>query len=256
MQAHLGLSRHANPALINSQHFPLLLSRLAFLLPPSLSSSRGPFPSLGLTDGVPGHPALLQPLTKLVKRRRCHMANPRAANSTEPRQPPEHQHSRVQVPLSPDLKRKPRSPSPGCSPTRLASLSPVLIRAPKLTDSEPKLILFQSDFVRALFAFKNLSRALSSYRWEKTTGGEVNPRGGPGGAAALGSRLCGLSVGCLSESFYLSRTAGLGCFTSNCPALLFPHSQKHLLLPPTLRALGMLPRGAQKEDVTSSSSWP
>lgn len=56
LQAHLGLSRHANPALINSQHFLLLLSRLAFLLPPSLPSSlscpRGPFPSLGLTDGA------------------------------------------------------------------------------------------------------------------------------------------------------------------------------------------------------------
>lgn len=35
LQAHLGLSRHANPALISSQHFPLLLSRPAFLLPPA-----------------------------------------------------------------------------------------------------------------------------------------------------------------------------------------------------------------------------
>lgn len=43
LQAHLGLSRHANPALISSQHFPLL-SRLAFLLPLLV---RGPFPVLG-----------------------------------------------------------------------------------------------------------------------------------------------------------------------------------------------------------------
>lgn len=33
LQAHLGLSRHGNPVLISLQHFLLLLSRLAFLLP-------------------------------------------------------------------------------------------------------------------------------------------------------------------------------------------------------------------------------
>lgn len=99
LQTHLGLSRHANPALINSQHFPLPLSRLAFLLslPPLV---QGPFPKLGAHGCChkqscprPHRPAaLLQPLTKLVKRR-CPITNPRAANSTEPRQPQEHQHS-------------------------------------------------------------------------------------------------------------------------------------------------------------------
>lgn len=142
LQAHLGLSRHANPALINSQHFPLPLSRLAFLLPPSphpgaLCQAWGSWmvPQAELsqaTQACSSPAALLQLSTKLVKRR-CPMANPRAANSTEPRQPQEHQHSWVQAPLSPALKSKPRSPSPGCSPTQLTSLSPVLIRAPKLS---------------------------------------------------------------------------------------------------------------------------
>lgn len=116
----------------------------------------------------------------------------------------------------------------GCSPTHLTSLSPVLIRALKLTDSEPKPIPFQSDFVPALFAFKNLSPVLSSYRWEKTTGVEVNPKGSPGRAAASGSCLYWLSVSCLSVSLYLPRTAGLCCLTSSHRALLFPHPPRNI----------------------------
>lgn len=224
LQAHLGLSRHANPALISSQHFPLLLSRPAFLLPPSprpgaLSHAWGswtvPRAELSQATQPSSSPAALDKacgkkggatLQILGLETELSQGSPRSTNTAG---------SKSLCHQSTDLKRKLRSPfsRPGCSPTQLASLSPVLIRAPKLTDSEPKPILFQSDFVRALFAFKNLSPALSSYRWEKTTGVEVNPKGSPGRMAALGSCLYWLSVGCLSGSLYLPRTAGLGCFT-------------------------------------------
>lgn len=157
------------------------------------------------------------------------MAGPRAANTAEPRQRQEHQESTSLRHQPTDLKRKPKSPSPGLgAPLRLTSLSSVLIRAPKLRDSEPKPILFQSDFVRVLFAFKNLSPALSSYRWERATGVGANPKGSPEGAAALGSRLCWLSAGWLSASLYLPRTAGLGCFTPSCLALLFPRPRRNI----------------------------
>lgn len=214
-------------------NFLLLLSRLAFLLSPSpcsgaLSHACGsqmvPRAELSQATQPSNSPAALD---KACEKRRCHTASPRAANRAGPRQPQEHQHSWVQVPLSPANRPEEETEvsfsRPGCSPTWLASLSPVLIRAPKLTDSEPKPILFQSDFVRALFAFKNLAPALSSYRQEKTTGVEVNPKGSPGRAAASGSCLYWLSVGFLSVSLYLPRTAGLSCRTSSHLALLFPH---------------------------------
>lgn len=186
-------------------------------------------------------------LGKACEKGRCHPANPGAANKAKPRQPQKHQHSWVHILLSPANRPKEDTEvsfsRPGCSPTQLISLSHVLIRAPKLRDSEPKPILFQSDFVRALFAFlKTSPPALSSYRWEKTTGVEVNPKGSPGRMAVLRSCLYWLSVGCLSGSLYLPRTAGLGCLASNHLALLFP---------PILRALGILLRGSQRDDVTA-----
>lgn len=150
----------------------LILPCLAFSASPlqtcipslSVSLSRGPFPPLGLMDGGTSRAVLVMQLSsvsaalgKACEKERCHPTNPGAANKAKPRQPQKHQHSWVHVPLSP--ANRPEEDTevsfsrPGCSPTRLISLNPVLIRAPKLRDSEPKLILFQSDFVRALFAF-------------------------------------------------------------------------------------------------------
>lgn len=153
------------------------------------------------------------------------MAGPRAANRAEPRQRQEHQEPTSPRQQPADPTRKLRSPSPGLgAPLRLTSLSPVLIRAPELKDSEPKPILFQSDFVPALFASKNLSPALSSYRWERATGVGVDPEGSPGRAAALVVAAAGyLCAVCLPAVI----SQGLGCSTPSRLAWLFPRPPRN-----------------------------